>query len=155
MGRITSFVMGGLVGACAALALAPRTGAEARAAVAGKAAEVKDTVMGYAGQSPQTVYQDVTAGAASFVQEAAAKSQEAAAKVAGSVQETMGNGGSDELRQKIEAARARITEQMMANIDESREAVDAVEAEVEDVAAEAEQETAEAEVEAVEEATEE
>lgn len=155
MGKFTAFVMGGLVGACAALALAPRTGEEARAAVASKVAGVKDSVAGMSGQSPQQVYQDVTAAAATFVQDAAAKGQEVYSQAAGRVQETVAsNGSSDELRAKIEAARARITEQMMANIDESRDAVDAVEAEVEEVEAqpEATEEVVEAEVE---EATEE
>lgn len=151
MGRITSFVMGSLVGACAALALAPRTGAEARAAVAGKAVEIKDNMMSMAGQSPQQVYQDVKAGATAFAADAAAKGQEAAGKVQDAVN---GNAGADELRAKIEAARARITEQMVANMDESREAVDAEEAEVVVEAEEAEQaeEAEEAEeAEAVEE----
>lgn len=140
MGRITSFIMGGLVGACAALALAPRTGAEARAAVAGKAAEVKDNVMGMRGQSAQQVYQDVKASAATFAADAAAKSQEVYSQAAGKVQDAVNaNANADELREKIEAARARITEQMMANMDQSREAVEAVEAEAEEVEAEAEE----------------
>lgn len=131
MGRVTSFIMGGLVGACAALALAPRTGAEARAAVAGKATEVKDNVVGMCGQSPQQVYQDVKASASSFAADAAAKGQEVYSQAADKVQGAVNaNGGSDELREKIEAARARITEQMMANMGESREAVEAEEAEV-------------------------
>lgn len=132
MGRITSFVMGSLVGACAALAFAPRTGAEARAAVADKAVEVKDNVMGMRGQSAQQVYQDVKASASAFAADAAAKSQEVAGKVQGAVSN---NANADELREKIEAARARITEQMMANMDESREAVEAVEEAAEDVEA--------------------
>ena len=129
MGRIAAFVVGGLVGACAALALTPKTGAEMRASVVDQASAVRDNLQDAAASGPQAVYQDVKESAVTFA-------QEAREQVADRVQDIKGgatNAEDDELRQKIEAARQRIADQVVANVEESRAAVESQEQEDESV----------------------
>ncbi|MDO4182067.1 MAG: YtxH domain-containing protein [Coriobacteriia bacterium] len=148
MGRFVPFIVGGLVGACAAMAFTPRTGAENREYVMDQVENVKDSLAGVAGQSPQQVYQDVKESAANFAQEAKGTVEEKIADL------KAGKSGEDELREKIEAARQRIADQVVQNAEESRAAVEEKVADVTEPVVEAISDVVEAATDAVAEAAE-
>lgn len=129
MGRISSFITGAAIGVAAALMLAPRTGEDTRAFVVEKAnalaGEAKDFGAGMPG-SAQDVIKNVREKGSSLLKDAPSKVPGAPAKPAAA--------DSDELREKIEAARKRIAAQVMENAEQSK-AVD-VEAGVEEEKAE-------------------
>lgn len=127
MGKFTTFLIGGIVGAAAGLLLSPRTGAENRA----KVSEAFN----------EKVNLEVPAG----VQEKAGQFVEAAASTSQKVINTVVDNGSDayknvvsrvnqnptvqafndngeELRQKIDAARERIATQVAKNAEAARDA---------------------------------
>lgn len=151
--RFGAFIIGGIVGAAAALLFAPRSGAETRAAVADRANTVLGDAQGWSAQASanvQSAYQQATARGAEVVGGVAAKGQavvdEVVARgqgVVASAQEAAGNmkpvfsEKNDELRDKIEAARARIAAQVAKNAEESA-ATDAAPAEPEVTEVEAE-----------------
>lgn len=152
MGRIAAFVIGGLVGAGIMAATAPKTGKETRQQVVDTFNEVKDqaTAANAEGGVAQVasefaakgkdIANDVMTGGQEAVAAATARVQDAAADITGSTD-------ADELKQKIEEARARIVDQVMKNADESREAVDgAVVAEAEEAVVEAVEDVEVAEV---------
>jgi len=99
MGKFVSFLLGGLVGATAALLFAPRSGEETRALVAEKADE-------YWGKG-QTWYDQGKV----YVKEGIAGVQPAISK------------RSDELRQKIDNARVLIAEQVAKNASAARDVI--------------------------------
>ena len=99
MGKVGSFLLGGLVGAGVALILAPRSGEETRALIAEKADD-------YWGKGQAFYDQGKT-----YVRETVA-----------SAQPTI-NKKSDELRQKIDNARALIAEQVAKNASAAREVI--------------------------------
>ena len=121
MGRISAFLIGGAVGAAAALAFAPYTGEKTRALVAEKAnaiaGEAKDFSAGLPG-SAQDAYQAAREKGEAFINDAQGKVKE----VAGKANDT----DPDELREKIEAARQRIAAQVMENAEKAKEAADDV-----------------------------
>lgn len=82
MGKVRSFILGGVIGALAALAFAPQSGEQTRTIVIEKVGSLKDDVQGKAGN---------------LMGNAAGSANDASA---------------DELREKIEAARKRIAEQV-------------------------------------------
>ena len=196
MGRLTTLIVGGLVGAGLALAYAPRSGAETRERVAQKVNQVWEEAQGVAPVSPEQPereYQEVPvapveptdqepaveeiadsaepASAAEkqeaepevaspdsarkaapevdfaqsaqqirdfaqaaavkgqeFAQAAAERAPEIAAKATEYAQSVVGNvvngrASDDDLRDRIEAARARIAAQVMKNAQESSAAV--------------------------------
>ena len=118
--KLGVFLAGGLVGAVAALLCAPRTGSETRNMVAEKANAVWGEAQELGAQTASTAQQvveevagpeaatrqDPYGGAASLVQEATSGVKPAPV-------------GSDDLREKIEAARARIAAQVAKNAEES------------------------------------
>lgn len=127
MGKFTTFLIGGIVGAAAGLLLSPRTGAENRA-------KVSEAIN-------EKVNLEVPAG----VQEKAGQFVEAAASTSQKVINTVVDNGSDayknvvsrvnqnptvqafndngdELRQKIDAARERIATQVAKNAEAARDA---------------------------------
>lgn len=127
MGKFTTFLIGGIVGAAAGLLLSPRTGAENRA-------KVSEAIN-------EKVNLEVPAG----VQEKAGQFVEAAASTSQKVINTVVDNGSDayknvvsrvnqnptvqafndngdELRQKIDAARERIATQVAKNAEVARDA---------------------------------
>ena len=121
MGRITAFVLGGAIGAAAALAFAPYTGEKMRALVAEKAnafaGEAKDFGAGFPG-SAQDAYKAAFEKGGSFVKDASAKVKD----VAGQSDEA----DPDELREKIEAARQRIAAQVMENAEKAKDNTDEI-----------------------------
>ena len=145
MSKIGSFITGAAIGACAALLLAPQTGEKTRALVAEKAnavaGEAKDFGAGFPGTA-QDAFKAATQKGQGFVADAQARVKE----VAGQPAEI----DSDDLREKIEAARQRIAAQVMENAEQSK-AVD-IAAEAKEAAAEVVEEAAEAVAEAAEDA---
>lgn len=147
------FLIGGAVGAIAALLAAPRSGRETRAMVADRANAVLDDAQGWSAQASdraQNFYHQAAAKGAEVVGDVTAKSQEIADEVVArghaavdSVQEAAGSmkpvftEKNDELREKIEAARQRIAAQVAKNVEASSAAEAAAPAEPIDVAPEA------------------
>ena len=145
--KLGVFLAGGLVGAAAALLCAPRTGREARGMVAEKVNAVWGEAQELGAQTASTaqqVVEDVAGPEAatrtqSFAQDAVSKGQNVVSAVASKGQEIYGAAASrvqqaagsvkpaasetDDLREKIEAARARIAAQVAKNAAESAAAV--------------------------------
>lgn len=115
MGRIKAFLLGGLIGAGAALILAPQAGEQTRAMVAEKAGalagEAKDFGAGLP-DSATDLYKNLVDRGGSLVQDAQGAG-DAASKA-----------DQDELREKIEAARQRIAAQVMENAEKAQEATE-------------------------------
>ena len=145
MGRISSFITGAAIGAIAALLLAPQTGEKTRALVAEKAnavaGEAKDFGAGFPGTA-QDAIKAATQKGQGFVADAQARVKEATGQPA--------EIDSDDLREKIEAARQRIAAQVMENAEASK-AVD-VAADTVETAKHAAAEKAEEAAEAAEDA---
>ena len=121
MSKISPFIIGSLLGAGLAILYAPKAGDQTRALIAEKAnalmGEAKDFSAGVP-ESAQDIYSTVREKGADFIKEAPAKIQDltaGAAPKAASVPED-----SDELREKIEAARKRIAAQVMENAEKSK-----------------------------------
>ena len=136
MSKIGLFITGAAIGAIAALLYAPQAGEKTRALVAEKAnavaSEAKDFGAGFPGTA-QDALKAFTEKGQGFVADAQSRVKE----VAGQPAEV----DSDDLREKIEAARQRIAAQVMENAEQSK-------------AVEVPAETKEAAAEVVEEATE-
>ena len=141
--KLGVFLAGGLVGAVAALLCAPRTGSETRNMVAEKANAVWGEAQELGAQTASTAQQvvedvagaDAAARTQTFAQDAVARGQNVVSAVASKGQEIYGAAASrvqevkggvkpapdsaDDLREKIEAARARIAAQVARNAEES------------------------------------
>ena len=141
--KLGVFLAGGLVGAVAALLCAPRTGSETRNMVAEKANAVWGEAQELGAQTASTAQQvvedvagaDAAARTQTLAQDAVAKGQNVVSAVASKGQEIYGAAASrvqevksgvkpapdstDDLREKIEAARARIAAQVAKNAEES------------------------------------
>ena len=119
MGRIKAFLLGGLIGAGAALILAPQAGEQTRAMVAEKAGalagEAKDFGAGLP-DSATDLYKNLVDRGGSLVQDA-----QGATGFAG---DAASKAEQDELREKIEAARQRIAAQVMENAEKAQEATE-------------------------------
>jgi len=138
MSRIIPFVVGGAVGVAAALLYAPRSGDQTRAMVSEKVnalwGEAKDFGSGV---NVQDVYKNAQEKGAAAFQNAASKSQEFAAQaqaqaggfmnaaaervkaVTGGEAAPAYSGDSDDLKERIEAARQRIAAQVMENAEKT------------------------------------
>lgn len=115
MGKISSFITGAAIGFAAALLLAPRTGEESRAFVTEKANAIVDEAKDFASGLPgsaTSAFKGVCDKGAAAVKGAPAKANGTASKAAPA--------DSDELREKIEAARKRIAAQVMENAEQSK-----------------------------------
>ena len=109
MGRILTLIVGAAIGAGAALLYSPNTGTRNRELVAEKLGGTFDQV--------QQLIKDPDAaakGVSDFVQGAAEKGQEFIQEAAESAKPIVSD-KNDELREKIEAARKRIAEQIAKN----------------------------------------
>ena len=115
MSKIGSFITGAAIGALAAILFAPQTGEQTRALVAEKAnafaGEAKDL-----GANLPDAAQDAFKSAQQKGQEFVADAQSRVKEVAGQPAEV----DSDDLREKIEAARQRIAAQVMENAEQSK-----------------------------------
>ena len=116
MSKIGPFITGAALGALAALLFAPQTGEKTRALVAEKAnavaGEAKDFGAGFPG-SAQDSFKAATKKGQGFVADAQARVKEVAGGQPAEVD-------SDDLREKIEAARQRIAAQVMENAEASK-----------------------------------
>lgn len=140
MAKIGSFITGAAIGALAALLLAPQAGEQTRALVAEKANAVAGEAKDLGANLPNAA-QDA-------FQAAKQKGQDLVGDASARVKEVSGQPAevdSDDLREKIEAARQRIAAQVMENAEQSQavelapEAAEAVAEEVEDAAKAAEE----------------
>lgn len=128
---IGAFIVGGLVGAGIALLYAPRPGVETRAMVSDKVNDTWGEAQEFGAQASANVqqfYQDATVKGQEVIGTVSNKSQEIYGTASGRVQEVAGNvkpvftEKNDELRDKIEAARARIASQVAKNAGDAPEA---------------------------------
>ena len=127
MGKFATFVLGGVAGAAVALLLAPRSGAENRALI-GEAindnCKIPSGVQEKAGQlvgaaattSTKVINAVVDNGSDAYKAVAARAQQMAPASVRAF------DANSDELREKIDAARERIAAQVAKNAEAARDA---------------------------------
>ena len=145
MSKIGPFITGAAIGALAALMLAPQAGEKTRALVAEKANAVAGEAKDFGAGFPGTA-QDALKAVQEKGQGLVADAQSRVKEVAGQPAEV----DSDDLREKIEAARQRIAAQVMENAEQSQ-AVD-VAAEAKETVAEVVEEAAEAVAEAAEDA---
>lgn len=129
MSRLTSFIMGGLVGAGLALFLTPRTGEQNRALVTEKANAFAGEARDFASNMPdaiQDTYRTAVDQGTNFVNNAVEKGTDLVSGAAARVKEVSGQvkdeADTDELRDKIEAARQRIASQVMENAEQSKAA---------------------------------
>ena len=144
MSKITSFLLGGLIGAGFALAFAPYSGEKNRALVAEKANALAGEAMDFGAGLPGSA-QDVLKVARDkgsellngaqektngLVNDASSKVKEATGKAS--------DADADELREKIEAARQRIAAQVMENAEKAKEAAEEVQDAAGEVAEKAE-----------------
>lgn len=138
MGKFKWFLVGGALGAGAALALTPKTGEETRALVAEKASALAGEAKDFGANLPGSAQDAVKAAreqGAAFLQDAQSKTSglvnDATAMAKGPA---ANDADADELRAKIEAARQRIAAQVMENAEKAKDAAsDANEAVVEAV----------------------
>ncbi len=136
MGKIRAFLIGGTIGAGVALAFTPKTGEEFRALVTEKVNALAGEAKGFGENLPgsaQDAYKVVREQGASLIKDAQSKSSGLVSDAQSKIKE-VSNGQSDttsdELREKIEAARKRIAAQVMENAEKAKAAADEV-AEVE------------------------
>lgn len=135
MAKIGSFITGAAIGALAALLLAPQAGEKTRALVAEKANAVAGEAKDFGVNLPNAA-QEAFNSAKQKGQDLVADAQTRAKEVTGQPAEV----DSDDLREKIEAARQRIAAQVMENAEQSKaveiaaEAAETVAEEVEEAA---------------------
>lgn len=142
--RLGMFLLGGVVGAAAALLYAPRTGVETRALVADKANEAWGAAQHYGAEAQmrgQQIYntavargQEVAKTAVDAAQETAERTTQVAQNAFAEVQDRVVTARdnvrpviaekNDELREKIDAARERIASQVAKNAAETKEVLD-------------------------------
>jgi gas vesicle protein len=130
MKKVCWFLTGGLLGAAAAIFLTPRTGEQTRNMVADYAGTVVTDAQGARAQAVDAIQNgiaqaqekgaEVVSAAQEKRAEVAATVQDAAENVKDAAVNARGNASdkNDELREKIEAARARIAAQMKQNAAE-------------------------------------
>ena len=145
MGKIRTFLLGGIIGAGLALAFAPHSGEKTRAIVAEKAnafaEEAKDFGAGLP-DSAQDAYKNALAKGEALLKGTQDKTGDLVSGAQSKVMEATGKASetdADELREKIEAARQRIAAQVMENAEKAKEAA----GDVTEAAAEKVEETAE------------
>ena len=128
MGKVSSFLVGGMIGAGIALAFAPKTGEQTRAFVAEKATAVAGEAKDFSAGLPeniQDVVKNVSEQGAALLKDAQGKTGDIVADASTKVKEATGRtaeADQDELREKIEAARKRIAAQVMENAELAQEA---------------------------------
>ena len=121
MGRIATLVLGGLIGAGIMAATAKKTGAETRQDVKGFITDVKDTATrANAEGGPSAVAAEFVNKGKEAASDAMANGQAAAATATAKVQDAAadmtGSTDADDLKRKIDEARARIVDKVAANV---------------------------------------
>lgn len=131
MSKLTSFILGGMVGAAAVFFLSPRTGEQNRALVTEKANALVGEAKDLTATMPdaiQDTYRTAVDQGTTFVNNAVQKGSELVNDAAARVKEVAGQvsqeADTDELRDKIEAARQRIASQVMENAEQAKVASD-------------------------------
>lgn len=116
MNKFGTFVCGGIVGAIGALLLAPRSGEETRTLMADQANNIASTAQVKSGDIKDKVQQGVRS--------AGTKGADVVSNVKDATNKTAPDftDKNEELRAKIDAARARIAEQVKQNASESAQA---------------------------------
>ncbi len=140
--KLGFFLAGGAIGAVAALLCAPRTGEETRAIVAEKANAAwgdAQSIGANAGCSAQQAYQAASVRGQEVVSNVNARVQEVASNIKPNFTQS-----NDELREKIEAARQRIANQVAKNAEADSAAAAEAPVETEPVAQEPAAEATEA-----------
>lgn len=127
MSKFTSFLLGGIMGAGIALLFAPQSGDKTRALVTERANALANEAKGFTANMPdniQDAYRTAVDQGTSFVNNAVEKGtnlvNEASARVKEATGQAADAADSDELRDKIEAARQRIASQVMENAEQSK-----------------------------------
>ena len=119
MSKITPFVIGAMLGAGIATLYAPKAGEQTRALIAEKAnalwGEAKDFSAGVPGAA-QDAYKSVREKGVDLVKDAPSKIQDFTKGATGAAPAQ----DSDELREKIEAARQRIAAPVKENAEQSK-----------------------------------
>lgn len=131
MAKIKPLIIGAVLGAGAALLLAPQSGEKTRALVAEKANAFADEAKDFSSALPSFA-QDAVKDATEMGQGVVADLQSRVKDATGTRVEEI---DSDELREKIEAARRRIAAQVMENAEQSKAVNTTVAAAVEEVKA--------------------
>ncbi len=131
MSKLTSFILGGMVGAAAVFFLTPRTGEQNRAlvteranALVGEAKDLTATMPDAIQDTYRTAVDQGTAFVNSAVQKGTDLVNDAAARVKEVTGQVSQEADTDELRDKIEAARQRIASQVMENAEQAKAAGD-------------------------------
>lgn len=122
MSKITPFVLGGLIGAGAAIMLAPKAGDQMRSLVAEKANALWGEAKDFGANAPasaQEVFSSVLDKGADILKDAPGKIQDIAGTATKGASPVAAQ-DSDELREKIEAARKRIAAQVKENAEQSK-----------------------------------
>ncbi len=123
MGKFSTFVIGGIIGAAAGLLFSPRTGAENRAIVADKINENGD-ITGVVQEKAGQVVDAAASVSTKVINTTVDKGQEVYRTVTTRVQQATPDQASevfvekgDDLREKIDAARERIATQVAKNAE--------------------------------------
>ncbi len=117
VGRFGTFIIGGLIGTVVGLLVAPRPGKETRAIIADRANSFIGDAQGWGEQAVSrgsSVVGDIANDVVARGQRVVENVQGAAGNV-----KTVFSENNDELRDKIDAARQRIAEQVAKNAEES------------------------------------
>lgn len=129
MNKFVTFLFGGAIGACAALLLAPRSGAETRNLVADQANNFASNAQEASSQMVDKLHGTVKKVAAdedAFLDEAEEAAQQAINTAAMNAEElaSFASDRNDQLRAKIEETRARIKAQINEKAKETAKKVD-------------------------------
>ena len=136
MSKVTSFIIGGLVGAGIAMLFAPKPGEQTRAIVAEKANAVWGEAVDFGAGMPDSakdlyktarekasaLLKDTPGVVQDFANEVQSKTSDFAEEAPSQAKDAgkPSDEAADELREKIEAARKRIAEQVMQNAEQSK-----------------------------------
>lgn len=127
MSKFTSFLMGGIIGAAVALLFTPRNGEQNRAFINDQVNALTGQAQSLTAGMPEAIqdsYRSVVDQGTSIVNNAVERGTDLVNTAASRVKEVSGQikeeADSDELRDKIEAARQRIASQVMENAEAAK-----------------------------------
>lgn len=122
MGRIATLILGGLIGAGVMAATAKKTGSETRAEIKGALQDMKETATrANAEGGPSAVASEFVKKGKEVAEDAMVNGQAAAATATAKVQDVAadvtGSTDAEDLKRKIDEARARIVDRMATNAE--------------------------------------